>query len=96
MLNITHKPKKSGDGVYANIVAITPVPNALKSAGLPDGHNKVEIFQISSPDMAMFDTFSDFLKKQISEAPEWKAQQKKTGSGFDDMESDLEDEEIPF
>jgi len=96
MLNVAHKAKKTGDGVYANIVAITPVPNAVKSAGLPDGHNPAQMFEISNPDMAMFETFSDFLKKQISDSPEWKAQGKKSGSGFDDMPNDLDEEDLPF
>jgi len=36
------------------------------------------------------------LKKQISESPEWKAQNKKSGSGFDDMPNDLDEEDLPF
>jgi hypothetical protein len=96
MLNVAHKAKKTGDDVYANIVAITPVPNAVKYAGLPNGHNPAQMFQISDPDMEMFYAFSDFLKKQISGSPEWEAQSKKLGNGFDDMPNDLDEENLPF
>jgi len=91
MVNVTHKAKKKGNGVYSNVTAVTPVPSALK-ASLPKGHNPCKVFQISEPDMELFDTFSDYLKKQIQESPEWKAVQgrpKDTGSGFDDLPSDV-------
>lgn len=90
MVNVQHKPKKKGNGVYANVTDITPVPTVIKSA-IPKGHNKCEMFIISEPDMEMFDKFPDWLKKKIGESPEWKARQNpdKPSSGFDDMESDL-------
>lgn len=92
MVNVTHKPKKTGKGVYSNVTAVTPVPSALKG-NLPKGHNPCKVFQISDPDMELFDTFSDYLKKQIQESPEWKARQSsKTSadsSGFDDMSNDV-------
>lgn len=93
MINVTHKAKKNGKGVYANVTAVTPVPNALKAA-LPEGHNRAGIFMISEPDMEMFDGFGDFLKKQIESSPEWQAVKgraapKESAGGFDDMESDM-------
>ena len=97
MVNVAHKPKKSGGGVYANVVAVTPVPQAIKTAGLPKGHNQCGIFLISEPDMEMFNTFGEYLKKTIQAAPEWKAVQGRqasdegTHSGFEDM-----DDSIPF
>jgi len=97
MLNITHKPKKSGSGVYANVTTLTPVPSQIKSVGLPVPFNKAEIFTLSEPDMAMFDTFSEWLKNQIMTSPEWKAAQhkgetpKQAKASFDDM-----DDDIPF
>jgi hypothetical protein len=90
MVNVQHKPKKKGTGVYANVTDITPVPTVIKSA-IPNGHNKCEMFIISEPDMAMFDKFPDWLKKKIGESPEWKARQStdKPSSGFDDMADDM-------
>lgn len=93
MINVTHKAKKNGKGVYANVTAVTPVPNALKAA-LPEGHNAAGIFMISEPDMEMFDGFGDFLKKTIEASPEWQAVKgrvapKESAGGFDDMADDM-------
>lgn len=94
MVNVAHKPKKTGSGVYANVVAVTPVPSAIKSAGLPQGHNPCAIFLISEPDMELFNTFGDYLKKTIQGAPEWKAVQGReappaSSGGFEDMDDDM-------
>ena len=94
MVNVAHKPKKSGGGVYANVIAVTPVPSVMKSS-LPQGHNKCGLFMLSEPDMEMFDSFGDYLKKTIMAAPEWKAVEGRTaapapqGGGFDDMDDDM-------
>lgn len=93
MLNVAHKPKKNGSGVYANVVGITPVVASLK-ASLPKGHNQCGIFMISDPDMEMFETFGKYLKETIQKSPEWKAVQGRQGGqaepagAFDDMEDD--------
>jgi hypothetical protein len=93
MVNVTHKPKKKGNGVYANVSAVTPVPSAIKLNGLPKGHNMCRMFEISKPDMAMFDGFSDYLKKIIQDSPEWKAKAAvptpQAKSGFEDMADDM-------
>ena len=95
MVNVAHKPRKTGGGVYANVVAVNPVPAAIKSAGLPKGHNKCALFQISEPDMDLFNSFGGYLKKTIEASPEWQAVMKRSGAqpasnsadpldGFDD------------
>jgi hypothetical protein len=84
---------------YTNIANINSVPKAMKG-NLPEGHNKCAAFYIESPDMDMFETFSDNLRAKIEQSPEWqarqgnqsnKAQSASKGSGFDDM-----DDDIPF
>jgi hypothetical protein len=83
---------------YTNIANINSVPKAMK-ANLPEGHNKCAAFYIESPDMDMFETFSDNLRAKIEQSPEWqargnqpaKAASASKGSGFDDM-----DDDIPF
>jgi hypothetical protein len=84
---------------YTNIANINSVPKAMK-ANLPEGHNKCAAFYIESPDMDMFETFSDNLRAKIELSPEWQARQgnqsakapsASKGSGFDDM-----DDDIPF
>jgi len=58
---------------YTNIVSINPVPSIVKQAGLPEGVNKTQIFWIDEPDMEMFESFSENLRKKISLSPEWEA-----------------------
>ena len=90
MLNIVHKPKKNGSGVYANVKGITPVASFHKNK-LPKGHNQHGIFMISEPDMEMFETFGKYLKEMIQRSPEWKAVQGRKAEpagAFDDMEDD--------
>jgi hypothetical protein len=83
---------------YTNIVSINPVPTAIKKAGLPEGFNKLAMFVIDEPDMALFETFGNGLKGKIQGSPEWRAHNGgpaskpvSTGSGFDDM-----DDDVPF
>jgi hypothetical protein len=99
MVNVVHKPKKSGSGVYANISSITPVPNAMKSL-LPTGFNKCDMFQIDEPDMEMFNAFPPFLQVLIAASPEWnhrnnnvahhapKTSENSAPSAFDNDDSD--------
>jgi hypothetical protein len=85
---------------YTNIATINSVPSAMK-ANLPQGFNKVGLFEIENPDHEMFETFSDNLKQKIQGSPEWQsrngsgspapAKAASGGSGFDDM-----DDDIPF
>jgi hypothetical protein len=97
MINVQHKPRRTGDGVYANVVTVTPVPAPLK-ASMPKGFNPAQMFTLGEPDMEMFETFSDYLKEQIKQSPEWKAlfassPETKSSKGADD---DFGDDEIPF
>jgi hypothetical protein len=58
------------------------------------------MFNLSEPDMTMFETFSDNLKKKIQGSPEWEKLQGKakapaaasTPAPADEMDSD----DIPF
>ena len=72
MLSIIHT-NGNDDRIYANISAVMPVPANIKKAGLPAGHNKTTIFSIDSPDMALFESFSDGLKAKIEKSPEWQS-----------------------
>jgi len=72
MLDIIHTPSHDGR-TYANIDSIKPVPPNIKKAGLPVGHNKPVIFSLDSPDMEIFESFSDGLKARIERSPEWQS-----------------------
>ena len=99
MLSITHREY---DGkTYSNIENIKTVPTAIKKAGLPSPHNPIKLFSISEPDMNLFETFSDYIKKQITASPEWIARndmptqsQTKTETKKDPMDGLVDD--IPF
>jgi hypothetical protein len=58
---------------YANIDSVMPVPANIKKAGLPVGHNKPVIFSLDSPDMEVFESFSDGLKARIEKSPQWRS-----------------------
>jgi len=88
---------------YTNIVNVNSVPSIIKSAGLPKGHNELVLWSFDDPDMKVFETFSNNIKKKIQESPEYKAKMQITQvpqrtmtpstaqSGFEDM-----DDDIPF
>lgn len=98
MINVVHTSKD--DKTYANIDSITPVPAAIKKNGLPDASNSPVIFSIRSADMAVFETFSDYIKDKIKSSPEWETWGShakpaeapvEKGNEFDNM-----DDDIPF
>jgi len=99
MLSIAKSVGNNGKD-YTNIMSINPVPPAIKKAGMPESHNQAMYFEIESPNMEMFRTFSDNLRAKIEQSPEWQARQGNApakapsaskGSGFDDI-----DDDIPF
>lgn len=65
MLQIVHV--ESGDKTYANVNAI------MSTKQKPKGVNDDGYFDIDAPDMAVFDSLSDFIKKQIQESAEFRS-----------------------
>ena len=63
MIQIVH----STDGNYANVNAI------MSTKEKPEAVNPNMFFDISEPDMEVFNSLSDRLKEQIESAPEWNA-----------------------
>jgi hypothetical protein len=96
MLNIIERDGTDGK-TYTNVNGITPVPSVIKQAGLPAPVNKNELFNIGDPDMAMFDTFSENLKKKISSSPEWQRRSApQSNAPAPDASYDDMDDSIPF
>jgi len=96
MLNIIDRVGTDGK-TYTNVNGITPVPSVIKQAGLPAPVNKNELFNIGDPDMAMFETFSDNLKKKISSSPEWQKRNAPQNSApTPDASYPDQDDDIPF
>lgn len=78
---------------YTNVVSVNPVPASMKKS-LPEGHNSLEMFDLDSPDMSLYETFSKGIKDRIEASPEWSAIKsgKEVPKGsFDDM-----DDDVPF
>jgi hypothetical protein len=97
MLNVTHT--ESNGKTYTNIAGVNPVPANMKKAGLPNGVNELKIFDIENPDMELFDSFSENLKKKIESSPEWQesrgsSSQKSSAPKSEGVEG--LDDDIPF
>lgn len=78
LLQVIH----SKDGQYANVQTI------MKYKGdKPDGVNELVAFDISNPDMAVFEKFSDKMKAKIEGTPEWQERENVTEVTEDSGES---------
>jgi hypothetical protein len=96
MLNVIDAVGKDGK-TYNNIKGITPVPSSIKQIGLPAPVNKNEFFMISDPDMVMFETFSENLKKKITSSPQWQKRNAPQNSAPEPLASyPDQDDDIPF
>jgi hypothetical protein len=61
MIQVVHSP----DGQYANVNAI------MSTKEKPTGINPLVVFDISNPEMEVFNAFSDKMKEKITSTPEW-------------------------
>ena len=96
LLNVIERPGKDGK-MYVNIDTVTPVPAMMKKAGLPEGVNKLEMFNLDSPDMTMFESFSDNLKVKIMASPEWQKLQSSGNASTPTASTSIDlDDDIPF
>ena len=96
MLNVIERAGQNGK-TYSNVDGVTPVPSMIKQNGLPQAVNKNEMFNLTEPDWAMFETFSDHLKAKISASPEFA----KVKGGVSEAPAtggyaDEDDDQIPF
>lgn len=100
MLNIIERPGKADGKMYTNVDGVTPVPSIIKQNGLPQGVNKTELFNLTDPDMTMFETFSDNLKAKIKSSPEWQKLERQMSGGSAPAAAPAaaadEDDDIPF
>jgi hypothetical protein len=96
LLNVIERPGKDGK-TYVNIDTVTPVPAMMKKTGLPEGVNKIEMFNLDNPNWDMFETFSDNLKVKIMASPEFNKAKGGSASNIPavDTSSDMDDD-IPF
>lgn len=94
-LTVIHEAKADG-GVKAKISGVTPLH---KSMTCPPRENPLVVFDIDNPDMKLFDSFSDGMKKLIEKSDQWKARTARGGRppmsepGAFDIPAD---DDIPF
>ena len=94
MVNVT--TSETNGKTYSNVAGLTPLPGALKNAKPAAVHEHV-LFDLDSPDMAVFASFHEKLQEAIKRAPEWarhgkQAPQPAVAGGFEDDA----DGDIPF
>jgi hypothetical protein len=99
MLNVIERTGQDGK-MYVNVDGISPVPAQIRKMGLPTAVNKDELFNLSEPDMALFETFSANLKAKIEASPEWQKLSGKAPAQVAQVAQvaamDDEDDDIPF
>lgn len=77
LVNVTHT---SRDGkTYANVAGLTPLPKIMRD-NKPIPVNKSQFFDVTEPDMALFETFSERLKETINACAEWNPQAANTAA----------------
>lgn len=88
MLNITHKTKKDGSGVYAEIGSISTMP---KGFPCPDQISPSFVFTYEVFDQGVFDSLPEFMRNKMVNSDEYKL----ATTGGQHAESPSEEEEIP-
>jgi hypothetical protein len=79
---------------YCNVKAVSPVPHAIKKAGLPDGYNQTVLFSLDDFDRKIYDSLSQKTRDRIASSPEYK---KAVGNNLVNMkDDDPSDQDIPF
>jgi len=92
MLNITHKTKKDGSGVYAEIGSVSAMP---KGFTCPDAINPPYVWTYDTFDQEKFNALPDYLKNKMVTSTEYK----EAISGGQHIESPQQEEEhddLPF
>ena len=102
---ITIKQEKKGEKTYSNVASVTRFPAALK-ASKPTPINEQQLFDVTEPDMRVYEVLPDWIKGQIDQCVERSAKKPEStasagsaagqaaarqATSFDDME-----DEIPF
>lgn len=93
MIQIIHVPSADGSKTYANISSI------MATKERPDGVNPTVMFDISNPDMEIFESLPEYLKEKIRSAPEWEQKQDEDEDTADLGSMDVEPvdlKDVPF
>jgi len=98
MVNVTHNPSKDGSRIFANIVAVSPLPAKLQK-DLPEQYNPKVVFEMFGKDFpqAEFDKIPEWLQKKIQGSPEYqKYFGEDTQPGFQSDDSKNNTDDLPF
>ncbi len=88
MITIQHRTGNENK-VYADAVAVTPVPSVVAKAGLPQAVNPTLLFDMQKFDQAVFDGLSEGLKNQIMQSSEFQNKNRKVSNA-------IVDDDVPF
>jgi len=92
MLNITHKTKKDGSGIYAEIGSVSAMP---KGFVCPESINPAFVFTYENFDTDKFDSLPEFMRNKMINSDEYKL----TMTGGQEVESPSKEEDhndLPF
>lgn len=93
MVNVTHD---SRDGkTYSNIASISPVPVMLRNAK-PDPINAAQLFDVTAPDMTLYESFHEKLRELIAASFEWRAARSQPVRHEAHAATADQDDDIPF
>jgi len=92
MLNVTHKTKKDGSGVYAEIGSVSTLPKGLTC---PEQINESFIFTYDNFDEEKFNKLPDFMKNKMVNSVEYKIT-KSGGQEFESPKAEEEHDDLPF
>jgi hypothetical protein len=92
MLNITHKTKKDGSAVYAEIGSVSTMP---KGYVCPDAINPQFVFTYENFDKDKFDALPDFLKNKMVNSDEYKLALS-GGNHAESPSTEEEHDDLPF
>jgi hypothetical protein len=69
LINVKHDVREGK--TYANVASISPVPKAMRES-VPPAVAALQVFDVTAPDMKLFEMFSDKMKEIINGCAEWK------------------------
>lgn len=93
MLNITHKPRKDGSGVYAEIGSVSTMPKGLVC---PEQINDSFVFTYENFDEKKFNSLPDFLKNKMIGSEEYKLAATNGQHHEDNNQEEIQDDDLPF
>jgi len=87
MVNVT--TSENNGKTYSNVAGLTPLPSALKSSKPAPVHADL-LFDLDSPNMAVFEGFHEKLQEAIKRSPEWAKAAKASNPTQSQPDDDLE------